>query len=96
MASESREELPSAATTTRARVAALVPALRAGRHAGDPAGALVPDRAGHGGALVQPRAGLLGLPGQHLVEVEPGADQAVVGVAGQVGPGQLEPHARRR
>jgi hypothetical protein len=41
---------------------------------------------------VQPRARLLCLAGEDLVEVEPGAHQAVAGVGGQLGPGQLQAH----
>jgi len=39
------------------------------------------------------RARLLGLAGQRLVQVVPGADQAVAGIAGQLGPGQFQPLA---
>src|SRR6202042_3035924 len=60
----------------------------------DPAGALVQDGAGHGDALEQPRAGFLRAAGQRLVHVMTGPDQAVTGIAGQLGPGQLQPLAR--
>ena len=53
----------------------------------------VEHRPGHVGALVQAGAGLLGLPGDDLVEVHPGANQAVVGERRQLRPGQLQPHA---
>ena len=46
---------------------------------------------GHGHALEEPRARLLRRAGEDLVEVEPGPDQPVAGIAGQFGPGQLEP-----
>ena len=63
---------------------------RLGADADDAAGGLVEDRAGDGSALVQPGAVLLRMPGQDVVEVEPGAHQAVVGVVGEVGPRHLE------
>ena len=62
--------------------------------AGDAVGALVEHGAGHGDALEQPGAGLLGPAGEHLVQVGPGPDQAVPRVAGQLGPGQFQPLAR--
>ena len=68
--------------------AAVVDRLRG--DAGDAAGALVDDRAGDRRALHQPGAGLLGVPGEDLVEVRPGADHAVGRERREVGPGQLE------
>jgi hypothetical protein len=62
----------------------------AGLHAED-AAIVAEDGAGHGDTFGQPGAGLLRGAGQRLVEVEPAPDQAVPGVAGQLGPGQLEP-----
>ena len=64
-----------------------------GRDAGDAAGPVVEQRAGDVDALEQPGAGLLRVPGQDLVEVGPGADQAVARIAGQVRPVQLDPAA---
>ena len=63
---------------------------RLGGDADDAAGGVVEDRAGDGGALVQPRAVLLRVPGEDVVEVEPGAHQPVVGVLGEVRPRHLE------
>ena len=59
---------------------------------GDPAVG-VEHRGAGGGQLEQPGALALRGPGQHLVEVGAGADQAVAGDAGQLGPGQLQPLA---
>ena len=70
------------------------PAVLSGRNdADDPAGALVEDRVADGRALLQGRAGLLGLAGEDLVEVGPRPDEPVVGEARELGPGELEPHA---
>jgi len=75
-------------------VAAIPLAVRGfGHDTSDPPAALVQHRAGHRDALEQPRAGLLGPAGQRLVQVVPGADQAVAGIAGQLGPGQFQPLA---
>ena len=62
-------------------------------HAGDAAGAVVDDRGADVAALVQPRARLLRLPGELLVEVVALADEAVVRVGGEIRPVQLEPDA---
>ncbi|CAK7281866.1 hypothetical protein SGPA1_12659 [Streptomyces misionensis JCM 4497] len=61
-----------------------------GGDTGDPAGALVHDRAGDVAALVQPRARLLGVAGQDLIEVVALADESVVRVGGEIGPVELE------
>src|SRR6266496_1533558 len=85
METDSRDELPSAATTSLPRnirsswSSIAVP--------------LVQQRAGDVDAFQQPGAGLLRVPGQDLVEVEPGPHQPETGVAGQVRPGNLDPAA---
>ena len=65
----------------------------AGGPGGDPGDppVIIEHRAGHGHPFEEPRPGLLRRAGEDLVEVEPGPDQAVTGIAGQFGPGQLEP-----
>ena len=89
MAMDSRDEFPSAATTSRPRN--WRPSLVG--HAGDPASPVVKYRASDVGPLDQAHAGLLRVPGQDLVEVCPGADEAVTGIAGQLWPVQLDPAA---
>ena len=64
-----------------------------GGYPGDAAGPVIKHRPGHGDALRQPGAGLLGVPGQDLIEVGPLADQAVAGIARQVRPVELDPAA---
>ncbi len=64
-----------------------------GVHADDPSGALVEQRTGHGGPLVQPGTDLHRVAGQQVVEVKPRTDQAVVGPARQLRPGQLQADA---
>ena len=59
----------------------------------DGSGALIQDRAGHVGGLAQARTVLDRVLGQDVVEVLPGANQAVWREAGQVRPGKLEAHA---
>jgi hypothetical protein len=62
----------------------------AGLHPDHPAGP-VEHRAGDRDLLAQPGAGLLGVPDQRLVEVEPRPDQPVVRPGRELRPGQLEP-----
>lgn len=62
-------------------------------HTGDPARAVVDDRGADVATLVQPRARLLRLPGQLLVEVVPLPYESVVGVGGEIRPVQLEADA---
>ena len=62
-----------------------------GRDAHDAAGALVEDGSRDRRTLHEPGARLLGVPGEDLVEVGPGADHAVGRERREVGPRQLEP-----
>ena len=62
-------------------------------HADHPVGALVQHRAGDRHALEQSRTRLLRVSGQRLVEVLARPDQPVVREGGQLGPGDLHPHA---
>ena len=65
-------------------------AVLGGLHAHHPT-VVVEDRAGDRVAGLQDRADLDRPVGEELVEVEPGAGEAVAGEAGQVGPVELEP-----
>ena len=70
-------------------------ALRAaaGVDAGDAAGALVDRRAGDRDALLDAGPGGAGVVGEHLVEVAPGAHEAVGGEGGELGPVELDARA---
>ena len=94
MARDSREEPPSAATTSAGPVGARcpVPFRRAGTrgHPGDPPGLLVEHRSCDVDAFEQPGTGLARRAGQCLVEAAPAAHHPVARVTGQVGPVQFE------
>ena len=79
-----RRRAPAARRTwpARPRVRASTPTTRP---------VAVQHRAGHRDLLAQPGAGLLGVPDQRLVEVEPRPDQPVVRPGGELRPGQLQP-----
>ena len=66
---------------------------RPGQHTDHTAGTVVDDGLRRRRLLVQRDSEFLRAPGQDLIEVEAGADQAVIGKAGEFGPRQLHPHA---